>query len=93
MVPFFLFQFKGIWIPIFFFGEPIWIPICIFIFLLCRENKVNSCYIHPYIHKKLLQIHDGVLSKDVICELHLNFKSFLFLMTIFFKASQNRFDI
>ncbi|XP_028775037.1 uncharacterized protein LOC114731945 isoform X2 [Neltuma alba] len=28
----------------------------------------NSFYIHPYIHKKLSEIRDGVLSKDVICQ-------------------------
>ncbi|KAI9097752.1 hypothetical protein K1719_025523 [Acacia pycnantha] len=28
----------------------------------------NSCYIHPYIHKKLSQIHGEVLSKDVLCQ-------------------------
>lgn len=28
----------------------------------------NSWYIHPHVHKKLSQIHDGVLSKDVICQ-------------------------
>ncbi|KAF7816909.1 Protein Jade-1 isoform A [Senna tora] len=35
--------------------------------LLCRKIEENSSYIHPYISKKLLQIHDGVLSEDVIC--------------------------
>ncbi|KAE9595938.1 putative chromatin regulator PHD family [Lupinus albus] len=32
-----------------------------------KSIEATSCYVHPYISKELLQLHNSVLSEDIIC--------------------------
>ena len=65
-----------------------------FHFSQCRKTEPISCYIHPYISSKLLQIHNGMLSEDIICEFNLNifivFLNDLMNSLIDFKLSVSR---